>query len=89
MIQSMTGFGKAQIELSNSCVEIELKSLNSKHLDINIKMPPPYKEKEFELKKFLTSKLSRGKVEIFIQSDLSNPNTDSVSYTHLTLPTKA
>ena len=39
MIQSMTGFGKAQLELSNSNVNIELKSLNSKHLDLNIKLP--------------------------------------------------
>lgn len=69
MIQSMTGFGKAQLELSNSNVNIELKSLNSKHLDLNIKLPKAYKHQELELKKYLTNKLYRGKIEISILLD--------------------
>ena len=69
MIQSMTGFGKAQLELSNSKVNIELKSLNSKHLDLNIKLPKAYKHQELELKKYLTNKLHRGKIEISILFD--------------------
>ena len=69
MIQSMTGFGKAQLELSNSNVNIELKSLNSKHLDLNIKLPKAYKHQELELKKYLTNKLYRGKIEISVQLD--------------------
>ena len=69
MIQSMTGFGKAQLELNNSNVNIELKSLNSKHLDLNIKLPKAYKHQELELKKYLTNKLYRGKIEISVQFD--------------------
>ena len=65
----MTGFGKAQLELSNSNVNIELKSLNSKHLDLNIKLPKAYKHQELELKKYLTKKLYRGKIEISVQFD--------------------
>ena len=65
----MTGFGKAQLELSNSNVNIELKSLNSKHLDLNIKLPKVYKHQEIELKKYLTNKLYRGKIEISVQFD--------------------
>ena len=65
----MTGFGKAQLELSNSNVNIELKSLNSKHLDLNIKLPKAYKHQELALKKYLTNKLYRGKIEISVQFD--------------------
>ena len=69
MIQSMTGFGKAKLDFKQSIVNIEIRSLNSKHLDLNIKMPQVYREKELELKKFLTQKLFRGKIEISIQSN--------------------
>ena len=69
MIQSMTGFGKAKLDFKHSIVNIEIRSLNSKHLDLNIKMPQVYREKELELKKFLTQKLIRGKIEISIQSN--------------------
>ena len=69
MIQSMTGFGKAKLDFKHSIVNIEIRALNSKHLDLNIKMPQVYREKELELKKFLTQKLFRGKIEISIQSN--------------------
>ena len=69
MIQSMTGFGKAKLDFKKSIVNIEIRSLNSKHLDLSIKMPQVYREKELELKKFLTQKLFRGKIEISIQSN--------------------
>ena len=46
MIQSMTGFGKAKLDFKQSIVNIEIRSLNSKHLDLNIKMPQVYREKE-------------------------------------------
>ena len=65
----MTGFGKAKLDFKQSIVNIEIRSLNSKHLDLNIKMPQVYREKELELKKFLTQKLFRGKIEISIQSN--------------------
>ena len=65
----MTGFGKAKLDFKQSIVNIEIRSLNSKHLDLNIKMPQVYREKELELKKFLTQKLFRGKIEVSIQSN--------------------
>ena len=79
MIQSMTGFGKAKLDFKQSIVNIEIRSLNSKHLDLNIKMPQVYREKELELKKFLTKKLFRGKIEISIQSNSFKSNQYTVN----------
>ncbi len=63
MIQSMTGFGKHVIQLSSKKITVELKSLNSKNLDLNARMPPAYREKELELRKIIASDLIRGKVD--------------------------
>ncbi len=63
MIQSMTGFGKHVIQLPAKKITIELKSLNSKSLDLNARMPPAYREKELELRKTIASSLVRGKVD--------------------------
>ena len=63
MIQSMTGFGKHVIQLPSKKITIELKSLNSKNLDLNARMPPAYREKELELRKIIASSLVRGKVD--------------------------
>ncbi|RUT78638.1 YicC family protein [Ancylomarina longa] len=66
----MTGFGKATLELENKKVSIEIKSLNSKQLDINTRIPNLYKEKDLVLRNEIKNKLERGKVElsIFIES---------------------
>ena len=50
MIKSMTGFGKTTVEVGNKKVIIEIKSLNSKQLDLNLRMPNLYKEKEMEVR---------------------------------------
>lgn len=70
MLISMTGFGKATLELENKKVSIEIKSLNSKQLDINTRIPNLYKEKDLILRNEIKNKLERGKVElsIFIES---------------------
>ena len=78
MIQSMTGFGKAQIDLSDASLNIELRSLNSKYLDLNIKMPSSYKDKELELKKLLSQNLIRGKIDLLIQLDCIKSNSDFI-----------
>ena len=75
----MTGFGKAQLDFKQSIVNIEIRSLNSKHLDLNIKMPQVYREKELELKKYLTQKLVRGKIEVSIQSDSFNSSRFTIN----------
>ncbi|NOU59553.1 YicC family protein [Marinifilum sp. JC070] len=66
----MTGFGKATLELENKKVSIEIKSLNSKQLDINTRIPNLYKEKDLVLRNEIKNQLERGKVElsIFIES---------------------
>ena len=78
MLKSMTGFGKAVCQHKTKKFTIEIKSLNSKQLDLNTKIPNYYKEKELKIRTFLANNLSRGKVEIFMYYDLidvENKNT--------------
>lgn len=65
MIQSMTGFGKSVVEIPGKKIIIEIKTLNSKQLDLNTRIPGIYREKELEIRNLL-SKIERGKVECFI-----------------------
>ncbi|WP_439183568.1 YicC/YloC family endoribonuclease [Carboxylicivirga taeanensis] len=64
MIQSMTGYGKAVCELPNKKISIEIKSLNSKQLDLNTRLPNLYREKEIEVRSLLGKQLSRGKIDL-------------------------
>ena len=66
MIQSMTGYAKAEVFYNNSTYLIELKSLNSKQLDLKINIPAVYREKEIEIKKLIAKELHRGKIELFV-----------------------
>lgn len=63
MIRSMTGYGKAECLLPGKKLTIEIKSLNSKQLDTNTRLPVLYKEKELEIRQLIASSLERGKVE--------------------------
>lgn len=67
MIQSMTGFGKASGELPGKKIHVEIKSLNSKQLDLNLRLPQIYREKELEMRNRIADRLQRGKVEVNIQ----------------------
>jgi uncharacterized protein (TIGR00255 family) len=69
MIKSMTGFGKSIAETPQKKITIEIKSLNSKQLDLNIKVPWLYKEKELEIKSLISQKLERGKIDLLIFCD--------------------
>lgn len=69
MIQSMTGFGKAVIELPCKKISVEIKSLNGKQLDLNTKIPSIYREKEIEIRTLLSQTIERGKVDFFISID--------------------
>ena len=71
MIYSMTGFGKCQLNLPHANFNIEVKSLNSKQLDTNIKTSSVYREKEIELKNLLSTKLKRGKIELSVWKESS------------------
>lgn len=66
MILSMTGFGRSENVFEGKKITIDLKSLNSKSFDLNIKMPFRYKEKEFEIRKILNDRILRGKVDCYI-----------------------
>jgi len=74
MIQSMTGFGRATLILPQKKISVEVKSLNSKQVDINTRIPSFYKEKELEVRSLLSSTLRRGKIElsIFIENTDTN-----------------
>ncbi|CCB70958.1 YicC/YloC family endoribonuclease [Flavobacterium branchiophilum] len=70
MIQSMTGYGKANLQLPTKKIIVEIKSLNSKGLDLNVRMSSVYKEMELGLRNEIASKLERGKIDfsIFIEN---------------------
>lgn len=69
MILSMTGYGKAVCELPNKKITIELKSLNSKQLDLSTRIPSLYREKELEVRSDIAAKLFRGKVDFLMFSE--------------------
>ncbi|MDR2628211.1 MAG: YicC family protein [Dysgonamonadaceae bacterium] len=70
MIQSMTGFGKSTGEFNEKKITVEIKSLNSKQLDLATRIPGQYREKEMEIRSELSQKLERGKVDfsIYVES---------------------
>ena len=69
MIKSMTGYGKQSLKLSDKKINIEIKSLNSKGLDLNVRMPSAYREKELPFRKKVSEVLERGKIDfgLFIE----------------------
>lgn len=71
MIQSMTGYGKSVAELPNKKVNVEIKSLNSKSLDLTTRIAPVYREKEMEIRGEISKKLERGKVDFALWIDKS------------------
>lgn len=77
MIQSMTGFGKATLQLPTKKITVEVKSLNSKGLDLNVRMPSLYREMELGLRTQIASTLERGKVDfsIYIESTAEQTST--------------
>jgi uncharacterized protein (TIGR00255 family) len=77
MIQSMTGFGKATLQLPTKKITVEVKSLNSKGLDLNVRMPSLYREMELGLRNQIALKLERGKVDfsVFIESTAEQTST--------------
>ncbi len=77
MIQSMTGFGKYVVQLPTKKITVELKSLNSKSLDLNARMPPAYREKELELRKIIASALKRGKIDFGLYVEITGDETSS------------
>jgi uncharacterized protein (TIGR00255 family) len=79
MIKSMTGFGQASADDGQSQIYIEVKSLNSKFLDLNLRLPKVFSDKEVEVRNLISEKLERGKVSVSIEyekiADLSTRQT--------------
>ena len=74
----MTGYGRSEIALEATRFTVELKSLNSKNFDANIKMPAIYKEKEIELRRLISEKLQRGKIELSIWREKSESSSSYI-----------
>ncbi len=71
MIQSMTGFGKHVVQLPTKKITVEIKSLNSKSIDLNARMPSAYREKELEIRKVIANSLQRGKVDFNLYIEIT------------------
>ncbi|MBR3565120.1 MAG: YicC family protein [Paludibacteraceae bacterium] len=77
MLQSMTGYGKGTCECGNKKIVVELRSLNSKQIDINTRIIPQFREKELEIRNIITQQLERGKVDCAIYYDASVNNIET------------
>src|SRR6185295_2757375 len=66
MLRSMTGFGRAEGVIKDSKVIVELRSLNSKQLDLFLKLPSRFKEREADLRQWASERIIRGKAELFV-----------------------
>ncbi|WP_395077221.1 YicC/YloC family endoribonuclease [Flavobacterium sp.] len=77
MIQSMTGFGKASLQLPTKKITVEVKSLNSKGLDLNTRMPSVYREMELGLRNQIAQQLERGKIDFSLFIEITGEETSS------------
>ena len=77
MIQSMTGFGKATLQLPTKKITVEIKSLNSKGLDLNTRMPSVFREMELGLRNQLSQRLERGKIDFSLYVEVTGEETSS------------
>ena len=77
MIQSMTGFGKATFQLSNKKITVEIKSLNSKGLDLNVRVPSVYREMELAVRNQISTQLERGKIDFSLYIEATGEDTSS------------
>ncbi len=82
MILSMTGFGKAEIVVNNKKITAEVKSLNSKQLDLSVRLPQAYREVELKLRNDVSKALLRGKVDLYVYSEA----IDGASAVSINLP---
>jgi len=79
----MTGYGKTELNLKNANFTIEVKSLNSKQIDASVKMSSIYRDKEIGLRKLLSEKLQRGKIELSIWREKSVPSSNYILNTEV------
>ncbi len=74
MIQSMTGYGKYVVEYKGKKIHAEVKSLNSKALDLSTRIAPLYREKEMEIRQIIQTGLERGKVDFNLWVEVNQPH---------------
>lgn len=81
MIQSMTGYGKAVVEYEGKKINVEIKSLNSKALDLQTRIAPLYREKEMEIRQMISVAMERGKIDfcIWIEKDDASDNAQPIN----------
>lgn len=77
MIQSMTGFGKASLQMPNKKITVEIKSLNSKGLDLNVRMPSAFREMELGLRNQIAQRLERGKIDFSLYVEVTGEDTSA------------
>ena len=77
MIQSMTGFGKSSLQLAAKKITVEVKSLNSKGLDLNVRIPSVYREMELGLRNEVAARLERGKIDLSVYIELTGEQTST------------
>ena len=66
MVKSMTGFGKGEATLQNKKITVEIRSLNSKQLDLGLRLPAVYRQSEYEIRNIIARTIQRGKVDVFV-----------------------
>lgn len=71
----MTGFGKGEVTLQNKKITVEIRSLNSKQLDLSLRLPAVYRQSEYELRNLITRALQRGKVDVFVTVESQSVET--------------
>ena len=79
MIKSMTGFGKASLNINNNKITVEIKSLNSKNLNLQVRSPEKYNEKELHIRNIVGKELERGKINMLITIDSENNDNFSLN----------
>ena len=77
MIKSMTGFGKSEATVRNRKITVEIRSLNSKQLDLNVKVPPVYRQSEYEIRNIVARRMQRGKVDLFVTVESLSTQTSA------------
>lgn len=77
MVKSMTGFGKSEATLHNRKITVEIRSLNSKQLDLNLKLPAIYRQSEYEIRNLLSRTVQRGKVDVYVTVESQSVETSA------------
>ena len=80
MLLSMTGYGKSKVKLGDKTYAVEIKSLNSKQLDLNFKIIAELREKELDIRKMISEKLVRGKIDLYFQEDKSTGSSVNLNF---------